>query len=411
MHSGSSKRVHGLKGQQSMTTPDFVALKKNLTGSSNPDRVHFVEMFDREIIAYILRNRYNVDIPYREADREKQKKIAAFRNGQRVCLSTESQEIAAIEREIEFYSRMGYDYYPDFFPNQHLKAMLAPKGRFTEDTAPLQKLGGHQPTAGFDTPAGTRCWTEEETGLITSREEFERFPWEKMSLELDNHFDLLERILPKGMKTMIGFSYWEYLQDQFLGYQGLCYLIHDDPVLVRKLADIWGQIILDHYAMAIRRPFVGGIFHADDFGHKSGTTISPASLRSIFFPWIKKFASLAHQYNKMFWLHACGNLQDVMDDLIDYVEIDAFHSFQDAIVPVTSFKKKYGDRIAVLGGVDMDKLIRFNETELRDYVRKILDVCMDGGRYALGSANTIANFVPIENYLIMMDEGRNWKIR
>ena len=98
-----------------------------------------------------------------------------------------------------------------------------------------------------------------------------------------------------------------------------------------------------------------------------------------------------------------------MEDLIEKVKIDAFHSFQDSIMPVWEFKKKYGDRIATLGGVDVDKLSRFSEQRLRKYIKKILCKCMPDGRYALGSGNTVANYVPVKNYLIMLEEGLRWK--
>ena len=72
------------------------------------------------------------------------------------------------------------------------------------------------------------------------------------------------------------------------------------------------------------------------------------------------------------------------------------------------FKRRYGDRIAVLGGVDVNKLCILNETNLRDYVRKILDECMPGGGYALGTGNSVTNYIPVENYLAMLDEGAKW---
>ena len=97
-----------------------------------------------------------------------------------------------------------------------------------------------------------------------------------------------------------------------------------------------------------------------------------------------------------------------MEDLISDVKIDAKHSFEDTIVPVAEFKRRYGDRIAVLGGVDVNKLCVLNEADLRAYVRKILDECMPGGGYALGTGNSVANYIPVENYLAMLDEGDKW---
>ena len=93
-----------------------------------------------------------------------------------------------------------------------------------------------------------------------------------------------------------------------------------------------------------------------------------------------------------------------MADLVNDVGIDAKHSFEDAIVPAAEFKRRWGGRIGVLGGVDVDKFSRLAPAELRKYVRRIIDDCSPGGRFALGSGNSIPDFIPVENYLTMVDE-------
>ena len=93
-----------------------------------------------------------------------------------------------------------------------------------------------------------------------------------------------------------------------------------------------------------------------------------------------------------------------MPDLIDEVGIDAKHSFEDAIMPVTEVKRRYGKRIGLLGGVDVDVLSRRLPSEVRKYVRNVIDQCAPGGRYAVGSGNSIPSYIPVENYLTMLDE-------
>ena len=97
-----------------------------------------------------------------------------------------------------------------------------------------------------------------------------------------------------------------------------------------------------------------------------------------------------------------------MPDLLDDVRIDGKHSFEDTIEKVTDAKERYGDRVALLGGIDVDFLCRASEDEIRKRVRNTLDKCMPGGGYCLGSGNTVANYVPLDNYLAMLDEGRQW---
>jgi len=73
-----------------------------------------------------------------------------------------------------------------------------------------------------------------------------------------------------------------------------------------------------------------------------------------------------------------------------------------------SFKRKFGERVATLGGVDVDKLCNMDEQNHRNCVKNILNECMPY-RFALGSGNSIANYIPIKNCLIMLDEGLKWK--
>ena len=96
----------------------------------------------------------------------------------------------------------------------------------------------------------------------------------------------------------------------------------------------------------------------------------------------------------------------MIEDIIE-IGVDGLHSFENTIVAPEEFKDRYGDRIAMLGGVDMDSLCRMNEADLRDYIRRLLSICMPN-RFALGSGNTVANYVPLDNYLIMLEEGRRF---
>ena len=92
-----------------------------------------------------------------------------------------------------------------------------------------------------------------------------------------------------------------------------------------------------------------------------------------------------------------------MEDLINFVDIDAKHSFEDAIMPVTEVKRKYGGRIAILGGVDVNKLSYYPPDKFTEYVKNVIRECAPRGGYALGPGNTITNYVDLRNYRIMID--------
>jgi len=109
-----------------------------------------------------------------------------------------------------------------------------------------------------------------------------------------------------------------------------------------------------------------------------------------------------------FLLHSCGNVLSLMEDFIDVVGIDAKHSFEDKIFPVEEWYARYASRIAIIGGLDMDLLGRGSEEEVRARTRRILQACASGGGYCMGTGNSAANYIKLDNYYAMIDETRRW---
>jgi uroporphyrinogen decarboxylase len=161
-----------------------------------------------------------------------------------------------------------------------------------------------------------------------------------------------------------------------------------------------------HFKLAIStsRKIVA-FWGSDDWGYKNGLMISPAMMRRWVLPVHKEMAKMAHSKGSLYVLHSCGDLKVIMDDIIDDVKVDAKHSFEDTYLPITKAKKLYGHRIALIGGVYMDVLARRSTNEVREYVSNVLKACKPGGGYCLGSGNTVANYVPLENYLTMLNVG------
>jgi uroporphyrinogen decarboxylase len=99
-----------------------------------------------------------------------------------------------------------------------------------------------------------------------------------------------------------------------------------------------------------------------------------------------------------------------MDYLIDEVKIDGKHSFEDTIEDVRELKATYGRHTALLGGIDVDFLCRADEAAVRRRVRETLDICQPGGGYCLGTGNSVTNYIPLERYLAMLDEGHRYSM-
>jgi uroporphyrinogen decarboxylase len=143
-------------------------------------------------------------------------------------------------------------------------------------------------------------------------------------------------------------------------------------------------------------------------GFRTGLMISPDDTREFILKAHRRLAAMAHAAGRPYLLHACGNLHDIIDDLIDDVKIDGKHSFEDTIEDICDAKHRYGSRTALLGGIDVDFLCRENEKAVRARVRTTCETCMPGGGFCLGTGNSVANYIPLDNYLAMLDEGRRF---
>jgi uroporphyrinogen decarboxylase len=259
-------------------------------------------------------------------------------------------------------------------------------------------------------PGGQRYWQDEASGPIQSWADFEAYPWPKAE-ELSNAaLEYVGSIVPEGMKVA-AFMYGGVFEHStwLMGLQSCWLALHDQPDLVAAICQRVGELATVTATQAASIDNVGMIFLSDDLGFYSGTLVSPAVIRRHILPHYKKITDAAHAAGKLLVFHSCGNMYKLMDDLLDQVGIDAKHSFEDKIVPVEEAYRRWGDRVAILGGVDMDVLGRGTEEEVRARTREVLTVCgARGTGYCLGTGNTAANYIPKHNYLAMLDEGRRW---
>jgi uroporphyrinogen decarboxylase len=256
---------------------------------------------------------------------------------------------------------------------------------------------------------GKRAWLNDNQGPIMSWDDFERYPWPTNIAGINAMSRVIAKSVPEGMKVMAipgGVFEWT---TWLMGLVPFSYALADQPDLVdaiiTKVTGIIGRVVDD----LMTEPNIGGIFMGDDLGFFSGTLVSPRVLRDKFLPNTKKIVDQVHAAGRIFVLHTCGNVYAIMDDIIA-MGVDAKHSFEDKIMPVEEVKKKWGDKIGLIGGVDMGLVAKGTEAEVRARTRQVLEACAPTGRYVLGTGNSVANYLPLQNYLAMIDEGKKWNM-
>jgi uroporphyrinogen decarboxylase len=358
--------------------PDFARFERVLS-RREPGPVPFGDLFaDRETVAAFLKQPapacWGLD-----ADPDEPITPALFQDGLRL-----------VDQTIQFCLRNDWDYAWCFSSIPFPGSMFQP---------------AENPSA--DVAGGKRYWVDDNQGPIGTWDDFERYPWPTDVLRINFLPRVTARRVPEGMKVMIipgGVFEWT---TWLMGLVPFCYALADQPDLVDAVIERVSDTIYRVVDDLVDESYVGGVFMGDDLGYASGTLVSPRILRQKFLPQTKRIVDRVRNAGKLFVLHTCGNVYAIMDDLID-LGIHAKHSFEDKILPVEEVYQRWGDRLALVGGVDVHLLTSGSEAQVRHRTREILEVCGTDGGYVLGTGNSVANYIPLRNHRAMLDEGRRW---
>ncbi len=267
-------------------------------------------------------------------------------------------------------------------------------------------------------PGGGALLHPSRGSAITSRAEFDAYPWDDLPQlywkRAAPRFEALAAVLPAGMKAVggVGNGIFEIAQD-LVGYENLCFLMIDDPELFAELMVRIGEVHVTLWSEFL--PRFGDAFAVcrigDDLGFKTSTLLQPDVLLAHVIPQYRRVIQLVHDAGLPYLQHSCGRIFSVMDAWIE-AGIDAKHSNEDAVAPYDEWIEHYGDRIGLFGGIDTDRLCRMAPDDLFEFV---LDAGArfrrDARGYALGSGNSIPDYVPVDGYLAMIRAGGEIRAR
>lgn len=293
----------------------------------------------------------------------------------------------SIEAEVGLYYNLCHDYV-----------------NFTPDCGLLQTPCLASGDTGVNNPGGKREWLDGNDGILANHAGLDEYEWKKPGRWCHEKFNDYANLLPQGMKLVIRpLGVFENVR-RLMGFVPLSYALYDDEAFISEVFGRVGEAIYGSLKVTFDQVDLSHAFAVimgDDLAAGHGTLVNPDIYRKHVFPWMKRCADLAHSHGMPFGLHSCGDNEQIMEDLITDVGIDAKHSFQDNVIPVQDFKRKYGSRIAVLGGIDMHKLSTLDDETFTTYCRETLRACRQGGGYALGTGNSPATYIRLENFLLM----------
>lgn len=182
--------------------------------------------------------------------------------------------------------------------------------------------------------------------------------------------------------------------------------LKDEPEKLKAEAD---QRVEEALQKALRQKSLGGLDGfalCTDYCFNRGPFLSPAKFAEFVAPYLTR---LIHGYRELGFYtikHTDGNIMPILDQLVA-ASPHALHSLDpQAGVDIAEVKRRYGDRLCLIGNVKCSLLDSGSEADVEKSTRYALQHGMPGGGYIFSTSNCIYTGMPLSKYELMLEVWR-----
>jgi len=170
-----------------------------------------------------------------------------------------------------------------------------------------------------------------------------------------------------------------------------------EPDLIRDIFEVTTRFVLELTELLLgEKVEFDGVFFGGDIAYKNGMFFSPPMYRELLMPYHQRIFSFFRQRDIPILYDTDGNVDQALPLLIE-AGIDALRPLEAKCGnDVRVLKGKYGDRVALVGNMNVVELQKGKEAIYREVVSK-LQVAKRGGGYVFCSDHTLPP-MSLENY-------------
>ena len=210
---------------------------------------------------------------------------------------------------------------------------------------------------------------------------------------------------PRGSSGPSGFY---SLLRQWMGTVNTSYAFYDQPDLVHEILEFWSDFLLAILEKVVDRVNFDVFHFFEDFAGKSGPLFSPDSFDEFFAPRYRKIVSYVKGKGiDVVTFDSDGNIDVLIPRLID-CGIDVILPLEIAAgMDPAPLRGKYGDRIALQGGIDKRALIQGKDAIDRELENRLPGLLTQGG-FIPHIDHAIPPDVPLENFLYYLEKKNSY---
>ena len=145
------------------------------------------------------------------------------------------------------------------------------------------------------------------------------------------------------------------------------------------------------------------ILLGEDIAYNRGMLFPPYVMDRLAWPIYRRMIRRIKAWRDVpVFMHTDGDINAALDDIVD-CGFDGLQSLQpSANMDILRVKRDYGDRICLMGNLDLDRLLPYGSPdEVSSETRRLVRECGPGGGFILSSCNVLTDAVPPENALSM----------
>ncbi|NVM02934.1 MAG: hypothetical protein HWN67_11390 [Candidatus Helarchaeota archaeon] len=230
--------------------------------------------------------------------------------------------------------------------------------------------------------------------------------WDPLNADIKERYSFyktaLKIVKDKGPYILPGIGgFFEVTWESF-GFENYSKLLFEHPDFIEQVTKNNEEFSRRLTEILIDKFNIEMLWVWDDLGYKTGPFINPRQYNKLIYPRMKSLVKFCHKNGVKVALHSCGNLNKILDKVID-TGIDALNPIEpSAHMDIFQIKKDYKN-LTLIGNLDTtDLLTRGTPEQVEAQVKKLIKFCAPGGGYIVGSGHSINPSITYENYNAMI---------
>ena len=205
---------------------------------------------------------------------------------------------------------------------------------------------------------------------------------------------LVDRTWPLGWS--FSGPFWQ--MREWVGFESLCMLFHDDPDWIREMIYFWQEYVAGLLAEGLRYVTPDEVHLSEDMAFKEHAMISPAMTREFLLPSYQRWGEILRRHKvPVYAMDSDGYIGELIPIWIE-AGINACDPIEAAAGnDIAAFRKRFGRNMAYRGGVDK-RLIARGGPHIEAEFERLLPVIRDGG-YIPGCDHGVPADVSWPNYV------------